>query len=192
MTTPILAGKAKFKDDVQFAFPADFCCNCGKKTDIERTEQDTKVTTYLFGGGTEITFKFPLPFCRECIPSSKRRPKNIFHRILVFLVLFGAVALALIVSELFIPQGTVISEHLVPISLVASLSFTIIWISLNRPKGKQTSYFQPVRIRKLKREFISGDITKIVFSFTNKAYERAFSAKNKEAVSTGTVGIDKN
>ena len=50
------------------------------------------------------------------------------------------------------------------------------------PATGQSSYFQPVRIPQLKREFLSGAVTAIGFSFTNREYAAAFSQLNREAI----------
>jgi hypothetical protein len=54
--------------------------------------------------------------------------------------------------------------------------------SRRRPNGKQTSFYQPVRISELNREFVSGSIRKIGFGFTNPAYLREFSQANAQAL----------
>jgi len=182
-------GKLKFNDDVDFSFPTSLCCNCGNRTGLTLVEQDTRRTTYMVAGGTEITFKLPLPFCEECLPSSKRRPKNFVHRALGFLLSFGVAALALIIAGEAVFDSPAIAKYLVPFSLLFATCTTGAWIAVGRPRGTQTSYFQPVRIPKLKREFVSGIVTAIGFSFTNREYARAFAKENSEAIAKRVVNV---
>ncbi len=54
-------------------------------------------------------------------------------------------------------------------------------------EGKKTSYFQPVRIKKLKRELLPGTVTAIHFAFTNTEHARAFANKNQAAIRNNKV-----
>lgn len=181
-------GKGSFKENVEIHFPKSFCCNCGERYNLRCVEQDTRVTTYLFGGGTEIIFKFLLPFCIGCLPSSKRRPKNIFHMALLFVMVCAIIASTLVGIGLFV--DTFLSpDNIILASLLISFFFVAMKLVFCRPKDKQTSYFQPVIVKKLKREFISTAITKITFLFTNKEYARAFSIENKKVILDGIVEV---
>ena len=187
--TEIPLGKLKFNEDVEFVFPTGLCCNCGVKAGLRLVEQDTRRTSYMVGGGTEITFKLPLPFCEECAPSAARRPKNVVHRLMVFVGSFGASALALIVLGDLVFESPAMAKYLVPISLLLAAFVTGTWIAASRPRGAQTSYYQRVRIPVLMREFISGVVTGIGFAFTNRDYARAFGGANGKAVMQGVVSI---
>jgi hypothetical protein len=182
-------GKLQFNDDVAFAFPNSLCCNCGTKAGLTVIEQDTRRTTYMIGGGTEITFKLPLPFCEDCAPTAARKPKNIVHRILGFIVAFGLAALAQIVLGDLVFDDPAMARYIVPVALLFAACASLAWFAIGRPRGGQTSHFQPVRIPTLKREFVSGVVTAIGFSFTNKQYARAFYQANKAAVEQGVVSI---
>jgi len=183
-------GTLKFNDDVQFVFPNEPCCNCGAKSGLQIIEQDTRRTSYMVGGGTEQTFRLPLPFCPDCIPSATRRPKNIVHRGLGFLVSFGVATLSLIIIGDLVFHSPALAQYLIPLSLAFATFTTLAWIALTKPKGKQTSYFQPVRIPKLKREFVSGTVTAIGFSFSNKDYARAFASANRYAIDKKAVTVE--
>ncbi len=182
-------GILKFNDGVEFSFPNNLCCNCGKHTRLKLVEQDTRRTTYLFGGGTELTFKLPLPFCEDCTSSAKRRPKNLFHLALGFLLSFAVAALALIIVGDLVFNNPAFAKYIAHASLLIAACITAAWMVLTKPKGQQTSYFQPVRIPKLKREFVSGAITAIGFSFTNHDYARAFTSANQAAIERKVVSV---
>lgn len=184
-------GALKFNDDVLFVFPNHICCNCGTKSGLHVIEQDTRRTSYLVAGGTEQTFRLPLPFCPDCAPSAKRRPKNIVHRALGFLLSFGAAALALIILGDLVLHSAALANYLLPLSLAFAAATTLVWLAISRPKGKQTSYFQPVRIPRLKREFVSGVVTAIGFAFSNTDYARAFTSANRRAIEKKVVTVER-
>ena len=180
-------GKVEFAKDVTFTFPKAPCCNCGTPSELQVIEQDTRQTKYFLGGGTEITFGLPLPYCLTCAPSAKRRPRNIFHRVLIFLVAFGVAFLGLIVIGDVIFSIPALSNYIAVIALGIAFLVIGVLVVTSRPKGRQTSYYQPVRIRKLKREFVSGTVTGIRFAFTNREYARAFVRENQAAISRKAV-----
>src|SRR5689334_11074908 len=113
----------KFNDNVVFTFPAHLCCNCGARNDLTVVKQDTRKTSYLFAGGSEITFFLPLPFCAACAPSAKRRPKNVAHRVLGFIVAFAVTALALIIIGDLVLENPSLAKYLVEISLLSATGF---------------------------------------------------------------------
>ena len=175
-------GTLKFREGVEFQFPSHLCCNCGSTVDLKVLSQDTRSTTYLVAGGTETTFQLPLPFCSRCAASAKRRPKNIVHRFLLFALAWVLWFAGLILlGELGILPPS-LAGRLSFISGVLAVSTTAAVVFLARPAAGQTSYFQPVRIPQLKREFLSGAVTAIGFSFTNREYAAAFSQLNKDAI----------
>jgi hypothetical protein len=175
-------GKLKFQEGVEFGFPNHLCCNCGTKADLKVVAQDTRRTTYLIAGGTETTFRLPLPFCSRCAPSAKRRPKNVVHRILLFALALAIYFVTLIVLGEFFVKGDLLAKYLTHIAVVLAALTTLGVVLMARPKAGQSSYFQPVRIPTLKREFLSGAVTAIGFSFSNREYAQAFKQENRDAI----------
>ncbi|MBC3920350.1 hypothetical protein H8L32_23000 [Undibacterium sp. CY18W] len=183
-------GTLPFRDGVVFLFPNHLCCNCGKTTDLTTIAQDTRRTTYMVGAGTEITFKLPLPFCKDCAPTATRRPKSLLNWSLIFIGTFAASALALIIIGDMVLNSALIARYLVPFALALAALACAGMVALTRPKGKQTSYFQPVRIPRLKQEFVSGAVTAIGFSFSNLAYAKAFALVNRESIAKKLVTLE--
>ena len=74
--------------------------------------------------------------------------------------------------------------------LVAVPVFAMVFASyaLQKPKGKQTSYHQPVRIVQVKRQS-SGKVFALTLSFTHARYAQSFASANREEVSRGVVGV---
>ena len=175
-------GTLKFREGVEFGFPNHLCCNCGTNNDLKVVSQDTRRTTYLIAGGTETTFRLPLPFCSRCAPSAKRRPKNIVHRFLLFALALAVYFVALLVLGEFVVKGDLLAKYLAHIAVFLAALTTLGVVLLARPKAEQSSYFQPVRIPTLKREFLSGAVTAIGFSFSNREYAQAFKQANKDAI----------
>lgn len=184
-------GSLEFNDDVVFLFPSQACCNCGSKEDLKTIKQDTRRTSYMLLGGTEQVFSLPLPFCARCAVTAKRRPKNWLHRVLMFLLAFGGSALALIVVGDLVLDSRFIAQNLVPLALSFAAGVSLLWWLVGRPKSPQTSYFQPVRIPKLSREFVSGRVTSIGFAFSNADYARAFTATNRRAIEHKVLSVEK-
>ncbi len=185
LTIPL--GNVKFAKDVVFSFPVSLCCNCGATGNLKIIEQDTRQTKYFILGGTEMTFRLPLPFCPGCAASAKRRPRSIVHYSLLALFVFWATFFGLIVAGDVMLSMPMLSQHLVAISAGFTALLIGLLLIVSRPKGKQTSYFHPVRIRKLKREFVSGTVTAIRFAFTNPDYARVFANENQAAIRNNKV-----
>ncbi|MFZ6769310.1 hypothetical protein ACO0LM_19855 [Undibacterium sp. Di26W] len=183
-------GTLPFRDGVVFLFPNHLCCNCGKTTDLTTIEQDTRRTAYMVGAGTEITFQLPLPFCTDCTPTASRRPKSVLNWLLIFIAAFAVSALALIVIGDMVLNSPLIARYLLPFALALAALACAGMVALTRPKGKQTSYFQPVRIPRLKQEFVSGAVTAIGFSFSNLAYAKAFALVNRESIAKKLVTLE--
>lgn len=180
-------GTLKFREGVEFGFPGHLCCNCGTKNELTVISQDTRRTTYLFAGGTETTFQLPLPFCSSCAPSAKRRPKTIVHRLLLFSLALAIYFVGLLVLGEFLVQGNQFAKYLTHIAAVLAALTTLCVMLLARPNAEQSSYFQPVRIPTLKREFLSGVVTVIGFAFSNPEYAQAFRQANKNAIARKQV-----
>ena len=68
--------------------------------------------------------------------------------------------------------------ELVWVSLAAASALVGAYYATRKPEGAQTSYYQPVRIRKLRQKFSSGEVTGIVLALTNGAYMRRFREAN--------------
>lgn len=173
---------------VEFTFPEEMCCNCGATQDIVKLEQDTRVTRYMVFGGSEITLKLPLPVCPRCVSTMERRPVTVLH---VFLILLLAYFLSL--GALLITGLAMDSEPLLDWTPWLSLGIAAICVALRygrrKPEPGQTSFYQPVRILKVRQEFVSGTVIGISFGFTNLAYSRTFVQRNHVAIQRGLIAV---
>jgi hypothetical protein len=164
-------------------FPTTFCCNCGD-TNCMTEIQDTRVTRYYGVGGVETTFQLPIPVCVACLKSTRRRPSGWFSRLLVWAitscVVFGV--LIAVGENVTLPEWG--REHLFAISVVLALVLVVMFYRLRRPKPPQTSFYQPVRIRKASLNFSDGDgqVGYMKLAFTNHDYLNVFVTANRAAI----------
>jgi hypothetical protein len=182
-------------DSPSLVFPMTFCCNCGD-TNCVNEIQDTRVTRYFGVGGTETTFQLPVPVCAACRRSTRRRPQGFFSKFL--LVALGTavafLALALLGTTLELPLW--IGEHLFVISVCLALALMILVWRLRRPKPPQTSFYQPVRIKKADvqlTDLMSGEghVAFMKLAFTNPDYLNVFVNANRDAITSGHVAAVK-
>ncbi len=165
--------------------PVEICCNCGATNDLRVVPTELKLTRFFGLGGSEYTFAWELPYCSGCASSASRHPANTTHTVLV--VALGTVALFLALTTSQMALGT---------SLFGGYDF---WVALGlavllvagfrawrRPEGMQTSHSQPVRIRKLRQKFSTGEVTGIVLGFTNPVYLRRFREANAASLAAPT------
>jgi hypothetical protein len=185
---PLPAAPLQVAEGVSFVFPTDACCNCGRTDGLSVTTQDTRLTRYMLGGGSEYTFKLPLPFCGACQRTARRRPAPLFHKALALALAFGVALLALTATA--IGTGSVwLTEHALLLSLFVAVVAMGAWYVTRRPLAGQTSFYQPVRIARLKQAFMSGRVTGIKFAFTNHAYAQRFTSANTASVGARLVEV---
>lgn len=189
MVISVNLGEVQTHPGARFTFPQSRCCNCGATGGVSTRNQNTRVTRYFGLAGTELTFEFALPACSGCASSLSRRPPTLFHRFLVLGMVTAAVFLVLIM--VFLARNSqsagFLSEHLFLSSLVLSIILVSVFYWFRRPSGKQTSFYQPVGINALDREFVSGGIKRIELGFTQPAYMRDFTQANAQAIKGGFV-----
>jgi hypothetical protein len=174
-------------------FPTAFCCNCGDLNCLNEV-QDTRITRFFGIGGTETTFKLPIPVCVACRKTTRRRPAGFFGRLLVSGVLIGAWFLALIALGSYIVWPLWIGDHLFAISVLLGLVTTLVFYRLRRAKPPKTSFYQPVRIKEANVQFAgvmsgSGQVMFMKLAFTNPDYLNVFTQANRDAIQAGHISV---
>jgi hypothetical protein len=174
-------------------FPTGFCCNCGD-TDCVSEVQDTRVTRFFGIGGSETTFKLPVPVCTACRKSTRRRPARFFGRLLVFAMLVCAWYLALLLSGSYITWPLWIADHQFVIGAVLGLVTAIVFYRLRSARPPQTSFYQPVRIKVANVHFAGimsgpGQVVFMKLAFTNPDYLNVFSDANRDAIEAGHLSV---
>jgi len=172
-------------------FPTNFCCNCGD-TNCMREIQDTRVTRYFGIGGTETTFNLPLPVCAGCRRSTRRRPQGLFSKVLLVAVGTAIAFLALVLLASTVQLPAFLGAHLFATSSGLALLLMIAIWRLRRPKPPQTSFYQPVRIKRADVQLTelmsgSGHVAFMKLAFTNPDYLNAFVNANREAIAAGRL-----
>jgi hypothetical protein len=75
-----------------------------------------------------------------------------------------------------------------PLSFTVACGLVFGLYSLRKPVDHQTSYYQPVRLKKVKQKF-TGEITGYVLAFTNQQYQRDFIGANKGAINKKIIEV---
>jgi uncharacterized protein (DUF983 family) len=179
----------------QLNFPKMFCCNCGD-TNCVTEMQDTRVTRYFGLGGTETTFRLPVPVCAACRRSTRRRPQGFFAMLLIVALGTAVAFLALLMLGSTAALPLWIAEHTLALSAALALAImTGVW-RLRRPKLPMTSFYQPVRIKEarvLLTEVMSGagHVAYLKLAFTNPDYLNVFVNANRDAIAAGHLAAVK-
>ena len=161
----------------ELSIPDGICCNCAREDRVATVDSELKVTRYFGMGGSEYTFTWGLPFCRGCEATAARTPINKLHVLLVIGVVTVSLFLLAIIAQMLL-ERSLLGGHDFWVSLAAASALVGAYYATRKPEGAQTSYYQPVRIRKLRQKFSSGEVTGIVLAFTNGAYMRRFREAN--------------
>jgi hypothetical protein len=181
---------APFAEGLRPVFPKASCCNCGTTAGVAALRQDSRMQKSSSGSHQEFKFQLELPFCGDCAGSAKRRPQRVLERGLVALGVFGAVAASFLVLPESMQGNPMVQQAMLPAAGIAAGAVLLAWWLLTRPKGKQTSFFQPVRILDV-RTARSGAIDALRLAFTNPDYRRAFETANRQAVGRGALKATK-
>jgi hypothetical protein len=188
MIIPLPSRPVTFAEGVTYNFPAEGCCNCGTASGVKIVAQDTRLTKYWLSGGSEVTFKLPLPFCDRCAKTARRRRPNLMQYFLVSLFGWGA-AMGVGFGVAVGTDNLWVYDHAPLLSLVVGVAAVAVFYSLRRAESGQSSYYQPVRIEALKRSFGSGAVQKITFFLANSQYAQSFRSLNHDAVTRGLVEV---
>jgi hypothetical protein len=159
---------------VPISFPTGACCNCGATAGVEQRPMLLAVTRFMLLGGTEWSVPVQVPCCATCAPSLTRRSPGVSGPVLAFAIWFGVAFVG--AMSLQSMQGWEVGNSTLGLAAVVALAITGGWYGLRRPKGAQTSFYQPIRIVRLHQRF-SGAITGITFGFTREDLARAFATE---------------
>ena len=157
--------------------PAELCCNCATTDRVETLESELKLTRYLGMGGSEYTFTWGHPYCLACRSTATRIPVNTLHILLVVGMCTTALFLIAVAGQLAL-EKSLFGGHDFWVALLTSAVLVGGFYAARKPRDGQTSYYQPVRIRKLRQKFTTGEVTGIVLGFTSRPYMRRFQEAN--------------
>lgn len=178
--------------DIPVSFPSGKCCNCGSDVGLSMVAEKICSASFIVAQESQTIIKPSLPYCPACISSARRHPTGLGSKILMSLFLSLFLFIALMFSPTFYPRTIIVADpngFLFPLTFILASGIVFGLFSLKKPTGKQTSHYQPVRLKKVK-ENSTCEIVGYIFAFTNPEYERDFVAVNKAAISKNVIGID--
>ena len=181
------AGHIQTVSDVKVVEPIDSCCNCGSESGIELYQTDMRRMPLLGLAGVEIKVSLPFPYCRVCSSSAKRRRPTLLG------ILASSALLAIVIGMAWMFLGPTLSGDnavaVVGVGIVAiSLLIVLGFFFLRRPAGDQTSYYQPVILKKTGHKW-PADITGLELAFTNPEYAKKFVLANESVIADGKLKI---
>lgn len=174
---------ARIDDDLTLRVPQFFCCNCGEAEEIRSVATPLNRTGSWKPGG-RFAFQLDLPYCRCCARTATRRPVGAIKKAIIA----GILSLAAGVLAMITPLASIVGAW--AFYLIAVPVFAIVYVGYARqkPKGKQTSYHQPVRIVQVNRQF--GKVSALTLAFSHARYAQTFASANKEEVARGVLEIE--
>ena len=173
-------------------FPSTFCCNCGD-TNCRSENQDTRLSGWFSSSSANTTFQLSIPVCAACIRSTRRRPPNLVSQFLTWLLVAVLVSGALfwLASSFVLPLW--FSDYLLGFAGGITLILRLLFDRLRRPRPMQTSFHQPVRVRRAEVRFAGdrGQLTALKLGFTNHEYLNVFTTANRDAIQSGWLAAVK-
>jgi hypothetical protein len=164
--------------------PSTSCCNCGTSSGVSPRKTALKHTRYFGLAGTELTFTLELPYCRACVATGARFRQGIFSKVLVVALLFFPLLLA---GVFVVPDD--FPRHLLPWAALAGAGVLAAgYYVLRRPRGSQTSFYQPVSLAGVEQTF-GGKVTRIRLRCSNQSFARALSSANLALVEARSLEV---
>jgi hypothetical protein len=174
------AFKQPLPGGLTLAPPVSCCCNCGTDSGLRTIKTVLRKTSYFILFGSETTLALDLPYCQTCQRSAGRNHPGLLHFPLIAAVCFLVFSLALL------PLFEHFKLNLVPwmFGSAGALAtvLTVLLHRVRRPRGQQTSYYQPMELLDIEADFLSGRNQRLVVRFSNKQYERLFRDVHREAI----------
>lgn len=174
---------APIEEDLTLRVPQFFCCNCGEAEEI-RSVATPLCVEHFVRLGTAFELQLELPYCGRCANSATRKRTGLMKKVLIALLLSISLGLVALVTPLRDVLG--VFAFYLTAALVFALAFAA--YALQKPRGQQTSYHQPVRLVEVKRQS-SGRIAALTLSFTHARYARTFASANAEVISRGALEV---
>jgi hypothetical protein len=175
------------KSDIPLVAPIDSCCNCGSTENVSTESTDLRRMPLFWLAGVEIKIALPFPYCVRCVPTSRRRRPTILGIAAV------TALLSLVFGMCWIFFGPQLSEEktmfmVAPALMILSLGIVLSFYVLRRPSTKQSSFYQPVKLKNTGHKW-PADITGLELAFTNHQYAGKFADANEAAITAKKLKV---
>jgi hypothetical protein len=175
--------------EVQLVAPIDSCCNCGSTTDVRVAETDLRHMPMMGLAGAEISVALPFPYCPGCVKTARRRRPGLLGILAVSALLATVLAMCWLFFSPPLSEETT-SFIVAPAIGALSLGMVLMFYLLRKPAGQQSSYYQPVKLKKTGHKW-PADITGLELGFTNHQYAGQFSAANQRAIASRQLKVSR-
>ncbi len=164
---------------VQKAIFPDACANCFSQSELLPIESRLVLSRFLLLGAIELTQWANIPHCPDCTETASRTRHGLGMTFLLLLVLSVLCALLPAGASILVHPERSFDVYLWAGPFVALIAM-VVWYSTRKAAPGQTSYYQAVSLRAMKRKF-SGEVVHCTLSFTNSDYGQLFLASNPDA-----------
>ena len=175
---------AQVDDDLTLRVPQYFCCNCGYAENI-RAVSTPLSKAGLLRPGARFAIQLELPYCERCTGTASRPPVGLITKTVIAVILSASAGMVAMIT----PLTSLIGAWAFCLVAVPVFAMVFAAYALQKTRGKQTSYQQPVRIVELTHQG-SGNVAALTLSFTHARYAQAFANANKEEVARGVLVVE--
>src|SRR5579859_6234302 len=137
---------------VQNAVFPNACANCFSKSELLLVESRLVLSRFLLLGAMEWTSWANIPHCPECAETAGRTRHGLGMKFLILLSLSALCALLPAGASILLHPERPFDTYLWAGPLAALIAM-IAWYSTRKPRPGQTSYYQAVSLRAMKRKF---------------------------------------
>jgi hypothetical protein len=169
------------KNGLSLMIPDEICCNCGANHGISMKETPLFVVKYMVLAGTQLTIPFEFPYCNSCVKTAKRTPVNLM-KIILLIAFFSAIMFSIVVFGKGPELPNFVIDNMIYFTTIISGIVVSSYYYLKKPLEFQSSYYQPIRLKKVNQKFASGKIVGITLKFTNEKYSEIFRSANEKSI----------
>jgi hypothetical protein len=167
------------------AKPLDFCCNCGRDTELTLVETPLRQTRFFLVFGTELELRDEFPYCRACRRSAGRVRPGTPARLLMAGLTTSVLFFVIVMAEAVLPHGMQASPF--RWSLALGVVATYAYFAFRARRGTPRDYYQPVRL--VDAQLAGGRLQRFHLEFANARYSRLFVRANAEWVAAGVLQV---
>jgi hypothetical protein len=165
---------------LNYNVPADYCCNCGRRTpDIDLIATPMVQVRSLLVYSEQLTITESFPYCKPCRRSARRTPFGWPGKVLLSL-LNSTLLFCLFVAILPTSLPHAFRDELYPLSLILAVILTLTYFHWREKIINGRDHYQPVRLRQALIE--GGRLNRLSLAFHNPRFAQDFANANPDAV----------